>query len=581
MKTNFRVVAILTALVGIFYFDVLFMGKSFISPDGDSAISLALSMQDEGFYPKHFPYIFAGMPTTLIFTPSWLYTPNLALTYLPTIVQHLLHFVFAGFGVFLLMRRWGVSVIAGLVGAVSFIFTTNMIGQEVYGHAGLHMTAAYIPWVLWAVHKQSFAWTALFVGLQLQRGHFQIAYYTWMMVGLYLIINREWIWQAIVSFALGFGFAAVKLFPVISYSGESTRSSMTMNYATDWSLHPKEMLTFIWPDAYGFGNETYHGFLSFTHFPNYLGVVVVVLALVGLRKQLFLSVALGMSLVIAFGKYTPVFGFLFDYLPLFDHFRVPMMILIITQFGIACLAGFGFDRVKNKIDWKIANHPINKKGELKRILWKISLPFLFLIVLADLWIVGYRINQPQEVNRLERRTNPVIEYLQRDKEIFRILPVDNFATNDYAAYGIESVGGYHSAKLNIFEENWRKSLHLLNIKYFIKDGKIIINPDFSPRYWLKNGEIEVLTHEREYRELKVKSNRSQKLIISEIYHSSWQVFLNGRQIEVWKYKDIISWVHIPKGEFIVEMKYVDHSIEWGIVTSVISFLVILGIGRSK
>ena len=58
------------------------------------------------------------------------------------------------------------------------------------------MTVAYIPWIVWSLIKlrnkynlTNFIVFSLLVGLQLQRAHVQIAYYTWMMIGLYLLVN--------------------------------------------------------------------------------------------------------------------------------------------------------------------------------------------------------------------------------------------------------------------------------------------------------------------------------------------------------------------------------------------------------
>ena len=71
-----------------------------------------------------------------------------------------------------------------------------MIVMTVHGHGSQMMTACFIPWIMLFLFKLTNKWSlfhfsifALFIGLQLQRGHIQIAYYTWMMIGLYLLIN--------------------------------------------------------------------------------------------------------------------------------------------------------------------------------------------------------------------------------------------------------------------------------------------------------------------------------------------------------------------------------------------------------
>ena len=65
----------------------------------------------------------------------------------------------------------------------------------VHGHGSQVMTASYIPWVIWALIKlkqesniRCISILALIIGLQLQRAHVQIAYYSWMTAGLLIIM---------------------------------------------------------------------------------------------------------------------------------------------------------------------------------------------------------------------------------------------------------------------------------------------------------------------------------------------------------------------------------------------------------
>jgi len=146
---------LLSVLIGIFFFDVLFMNKTYLSADAQSARGLTFAAENDAMFPQHFPYIFSGMPAFMCYTSPYLYFPNILTTWLPTYtslyVGHLLHYLLAGMGMFLLLRAYGFW--AGIVGAISFVFTTNMLGQEIFGHGGLMMTASYIPIIFWALNK--------------------------------------------------------------------------------------------------------------------------------------------------------------------------------------------------------------------------------------------------------------------------------------------------------------------------------------------------------------------------------------------------------------------------------------------
>ena len=64
-----------------------------------------------------------------------------------------------------------------------------------------------------------------------------------------------------------------------SIRGGSQTGGADYNYATGWSFHPKEMLTFLIPSAFGFGGQVYWGLMPFTDYPNYMGIIILLLAL--------------------------------------------------------------------------------------------------------------------------------------------------------------------------------------------------------------------------------------------------------------------------------------------------------------
>lgn len=151
-------------------------------------------------------------------------------------------------------------------------------------------------------------------------------------------------------------------------------------YHTMWSFSPGEVLTFIVPSLYGFGNSTYQGPLTnnrpvdvntyfgqmyFVDVAMYMGVLVFFLALFGIftrwKEPLvrFLTILAGVSLLISFGKTFPVlFDLLFYYLPSFNKFRVPSMILVLVQMSTPVLAGLGLMRIillRNEKNVKLTN----------------------------------------------------------------------------------------------------------------------------------------------------------------------------------------------------------------------------------
>ncbi|MCX8010275.1 MAG: YfhO family protein, partial [Ignavibacteria bacterium] len=134
-------------------------------------------------------------------------------------------------------------------------------------------------------------------------------------------------------------------------------------YATNWSFSPGEILTFIIPSFYGFGNSTYRGELTqnqpvevntywgqmpFVDVPQYMGILVFIFALFGLYYRWkepfvqFLGILSIISLLISFGRTFPIlYDLMFYYFPMFDKFRVPSMILNLIQISFPILAALG------------------------------------------------------------------------------------------------------------------------------------------------------------------------------------------------------------------------------------------------
>ena len=141
------------------------------------------------------------------------------------------------------------------------------------------MTAAYLPWVFWMLLRlfdrpspADAGLLALLLGLQLQRAHVQIAYYTWMLVGAFIVyqlimgfrqkdrlnsilVSTGWFVGAAI---IGLGIAMLIYLPAMEYTPFSIRGGGAgggtgYDYATGWSFQPKEMLTFLIPSAFGFG----------------------------------------------------------------------------------------------------------------------------------------------------------------------------------------------------------------------------------------------------------------------------------------------------------------------------------------
>jgi hypothetical protein len=366
---------------------LVFGGQTFVSPDATAPLGFVRVGQaslDAGTYPLWNPYVFTGMPSfasgaynPLIYPPDWPVAVVQKLLPLPGMSWMLLYYFLAGLGTYLLARHWGASRMGSIVAGVAFMATPNLVANGAHGHGSQMVNEAYLPWMLlltsrvWRDARWADAATlALLIGFQLLRGHVQIAYYGWLAMGLlsvFELVRRLSapdgartsglrIVQLGLALALGFGLSSFFSLPIREYAQESIRASgagggVSYEYATGWSLRPIETLTFLVPGALGFGGATYWGSMPFTDFPNYMGLAILLCAFLAIAagrrrfEAAYLIVLAVFALLVALGKHSAVYNFLFEHMPYFNKFRVPVMILILLQLAVAVLAALGLTAV--------------------------------------------------------------------------------------------------------------------------------------------------------------------------------------------------------------------------------------------
>jgi hypothetical protein len=488
------------------FFDVIVLNQTFASGDTFNPYAihhiLDQARQQLSEWPQWQPWIFSGMPSIEAFTyVNLLYLPSYLLDLIGVADLNIqfIHLIFSGVGMLLLVNKLisnkKISFIIGLL----WMFNPFLITMIVYGHGSQMMTAAYLPWTLYFLHNLKSDQSifnllifSLFFGFQLQRAHVQIAYYACMLLGSYFIFsffknrNKKYLLFFIAGCFVAFMLAAHIYLPSLDYRSVSIRSSAigSFDYATNWSMHPKELITYVLPHFYGFGGSTYTGYMPFTDYPNYVGLMVLIIAFFSLKKfkneRVFFWIILLFSILLSFGKYFEDFYKIFyNYLPFFSSFRVPSMILIISNFCLYILCAFGLKDLLNIFKNKFSN--INTELVMN----------IFLIIsLMDIYRIDSQIIDPQpasgrqtqiisnyDFDRIFEEDETII-FLQENLGLNRIYPAGSIFTDPkFKYYGIESVGGYHPAKFGHYTDLMKNSNNLLSIPVMqMLNVKYIISP---------------------------------------------------------------------------------------------------------
>ncbi|HZC79162.1 MAG TPA: hypothetical protein VE258_15520, partial [Ktedonobacterales bacterium] len=343
----------------------------------------------------------------LMYPPDWPLALIAKVIPLPDLTWLLLYFALGAWFLFLLAREWGARPEGALLGAAALVFAPNLVAVGSHGHGSQLVNSAYVPLMLWLATRwmrngdlRDLGWLALAGGFQMLRGHVQICFYTWLAVGLYAVI--EWLaglrrpgelaprtgraLGVMLAAALAFGIAGVYNLSLRDYAQWSIRGGgvgggVGMSYATQWSLAPYELPSIVVPGYVGFGGQTYWGGMPFTDYPNaYVGMVAIVLAVPaflanGAARVFALALAV-VSLAIAFGSNSPVYGLLYAHLPLFNKFRIPVMIILLFQVAAALATAWGWSSVLDRAAHKPA------KGKASTLLGRMLVGMGAILVLA-------------------------------------------------------------------------------------------------------------------------------------------------------------------------------------------------------
>jgi hypothetical protein len=378
---------LLALLVAVFFHEVFLGGKTFTSPDTVAPVGFVRmgqqALYNEHIYPLWNPFVFLGMPSfasgaynPLIYPPDWPLALLGKVVPLPDMSWLLLYYFVGAFSMFQLAREWGARAEGALLAGAAFVFAPNLVAVGSHGHGSQLVNSAYLPLMLWLASRwlrrgslADLGWLALAGGFQMLRGHVQISFYTWGAVAVYGLVH--WIGTLrtpdrvsgtmrvaaiALAAALAFGLAGFYNLPLRDYAQYSIRGGsdagggVGIAYATQWSLGVYELPSIVIPGWVGFGGETYWGGMPFTDYPNaYLGIVAVLLAipaLLGRGGPRVFALLLGLgALLVAFGSHSPVYPFLYEHLPLFNKFRVPVMVLLLFQLAGALALAWGWSDV--------------------------------------------------------------------------------------------------------------------------------------------------------------------------------------------------------------------------------------------
>ena len=407
-------VAIFIAISSI-YFSPVFEGKVLSAHDIDTwkgmskeVVDFRKSTGQEALWTKR---MFSGMPAYQISTRSngnlIQYIDKVFRLGLPRPIDMLFLYLI---GFYILLCTLKINYKLAIVGAIAFAFSSYFIIILQAGHMTKAHAIAYLPLIIASVLYvfRSEKWllgavfTSLFVALQLYSNHYQITYYT--VIILFFIGVVQFVKQLqdktlpsffkktgilVVAALLGAATNYTRLSTTMEYGPETQRGKselvsvdgkekkdgLGLEYATRWSYGKSETMTFLIPNFMGGStgksvledNESvtlkylrtirnqkkqqklqqqtlsYWGNQPGTS-PTYVGAIIMFLFVLGIlyvksTLRIWILLATILSIMLAWGhNFMGLTEFFFNYVPYYNKFRAVTMAMIIAEFGIALLA---------------------------------------------------------------------------------------------------------------------------------------------------------------------------------------------------------------------------------------------------
>lgn len=323
-----------------------------------NALFLKRAVLEDHAFPLWRPLImsgqpFAANPLNKVWYPfQWLVLVLPSAAHLNVLTW--LHITLAGLGMWVWGRGTGLLALPAALAGAGYAFAPRVIAALGAGHVDLVYAAAWLPWLMWAVHhmlvpgrRMGWAvWSALFAALvvlaDVRFGAYALAlafaYMTWRILAVFharsvggaLHVGRRVLVFALLLIAL----TALVWVPLLLYRADLSRANMTLADAAVESLSVGQWVGLL------FGN---HG--GAWESMVYVGISTLALAAVTLiqqpRRFLFWWGVLLFVALYAMGEHSALWIALNRLFPFLRWWRVPPRVWLIAAWMLPYLAGWG------------------------------------------------------------------------------------------------------------------------------------------------------------------------------------------------------------------------------------------------
>jgi hypothetical protein len=311
-------------------------------------------------------YPFAANPLAGIwYPPGWL----LVLLPMPLgfNLLALIHMLWGGVGMYLLLRKREMSVLPALAGALAFQLFPKTLAHFAAGHITLLFAVVWTPWLLFAEHFQEhrpgrrFRLLPGFILGLILLADVRWGVYAgtlWLFYSLVTVFPEgysgrafvRWVKAAVSQIITAALIAAPLLLPMLEYARLSTRRTMTVEESLILPLPPTNLLGLIYPNLAGYAEWIiYPGALSLLFM-----LWIIFTPTLRERNRFWIAVVI-ISILVALGPGVPLVGALLKIIvrmPLLNLLRVPTRVVFLMGIALAVLLA---EALQHMMSHQVAN----------------------------------------------------------------------------------------------------------------------------------------------------------------------------------------------------------------------------------
>lgn len=317
------------------------------------------------------PYAFAGYPFAANPQVQLFYPMNLLHLIGPlktSVILSLVTHIWLGSVLqYYYLRSMRLNYVPAFIGAVCFALGGHLVAASYWETLTRVQGLIWLPGILLATHmavtKRSLYWTAAgmaFLSIEISAGYAQATAYIVPMILGQIALSNSLSHQlrvgrlvndyAVSGVALGLciGIAAAQILPMMEFLKMSIRQTTSFEFSSVGSYAPYRLIAFFVPNILGspvyrnsvLGCDYWEGCV-------YIGILPLMMLLVPAADahmktfRRYMLLALVVFLVVAMGKHTPVWAWMYNHIPIARSFRYHSRALGIVQFILATLAAIG------------------------------------------------------------------------------------------------------------------------------------------------------------------------------------------------------------------------------------------------